>query len=117
MAAVEALEDGPRHERRDEMHRDGDLDDDLDDDLDGRLAFRRLDLLLAAGVDGARSRYGPEAAGDSYRGLYLTEEQVQRALRRRVGEPLVAGHSASALPSWQRIAADNAQVGVAAGAL
>ena len=81
---------------------------DPDDDLEALLAFRRLDLLLAAGVEGARRRYGPEAASDSYRGLYLTEEQVQRALRRRVAEPLVAARPVPPLlPTWDRIAADN----------
>jgi ATP-dependent 26S proteasome regulatory subunit len=99
-AAVQVLDDVPGDERGD--------DPDRDDDLDGLLAFRRLDLLLAAGVEGARRRYGPEAASDSYRGFYLTEEQVQRALRRRVAEPLLAARPVPPLlPAWDRIAADN----------
>ncbi|MDN5768256.1 MAG: AAA family ATPase [Humibacillus sp.] len=79
-----------------------------DDGLEGLLAFRRLDQLLASGVEEARLRYGPEAASDSYRGLYLTEEQVQRSLLRRVAAPLVAGRRVlPLLPAWDRIAADN----------
>jgi AAA+ superfamily predicted ATPase len=83
----------------------GDLEDP-DSDLERLLAFRRLDLLLAAGVEGARRRYGPEAARDSYRGLYVTEQQAQRALRRHVAEPLGAVRSVPPLlPGWDRIAA------------
>jgi AAA+ superfamily predicted ATPase len=78
------------------------------DGLAGLLAFHRLDLLLAAGVEGARRRYGPEAAGDSYRGLYVSEEQVQRALRATVAEPLVGVRPVAPIaPEWERIAADN----------
>ena len=76
--------------------------------LAGLLAFHRLDLLLAAGVEEARQRYGPAAADDSYRGFYVSEEQVQRALHAPVAEPLVASRPAAPiLPGWDRIAADN----------
>jgi AAA+ superfamily predicted ATPase len=78
------------------------------DGLTGLLAFRRLDLLLAVGVEAARRRYGPEAAGDRYRGLYLSEEQIQRALHAPVAEPLVAtGSMAPIAPEWDQVAADN----------
>jgi AAA+ superfamily predicted ATPase len=81
---------------------------DPDDNLDGLLAFRRLDLLLAAGIQGARQRYGPEAAGDSYRGLYVSEEQVRRTLHAPVAEPLVATRPVPpTVPDWNGIAADN----------
>jgi AAA+ superfamily predicted ATPase len=81
---------------------------DLPNALARLLAFHRLDLLLAAGVEEARQRYGPEAAGDSYRGFYVSEEQVQRALHAPVAEPLMASRPAApVLPEWDRIAADN----------
>src|SRR3954451_8045929 len=86
----------------------GDTVLDPPDAVAGLLAFHRLDLLLAAGVEKARERYGTEAASDSYRGLYLTEEQVQRALRRPVADPLLAGRPVpQPAPDWDRIAADN----------
>jgi SpoVK/Ycf46/Vps4 family AAA+-type ATPase len=100
VAVVQALEDGAGDEPGDVAN--------PDDDHEGLLAFRRLDLLLAVGVEAARHRFGPEAASDSYRGLYLTEEQVQRAARHRVAEPLVAARQTPRLlPAWDRIASNN----------
>jgi len=79
---------------------------------DGLLAFRRLDLLLATAVAAARLRFGPEAAADAFRGLYLTAEQVERALATPAGQPLVG--SARAVvpdavppPSWAELVDDN----------
>jgi hypothetical protein len=79
---------------------------------DGLLAFRRLDLLLAGAVAAARLRFGPEAASDAFRGLYLTAEQVERALVTPAGQPLMGpAPSATAnrptVPFWPDIAADN----------
>ncbi len=71
----------------------------------GLLAFLRLDLLLRAGVIAAGQRYGPDAAADSFRGLYLSEEQVGRALLAPVAQPLAA--ASPALPGWDDVAADN----------
>jgi AAA+ superfamily predicted ATPase len=71
----------------------------------GLLAFLRLDLLLRAGVIAAEQRYGPDAAADSFRGLYLSEEQVRRTLAAPVGQPLAA--ATAALPGWDDVAADN----------
>jgi AAA+ superfamily predicted ATPase len=79
---------------------------------DGLLSFRRLDLLLATAVAAARLRFGPEAAADAFRGLYLTAEQVERALATPAGQPLVG--SAPAVvpdtvppPSWAELVDDN----------
>ena len=71
----------------------------------GLLAFLRLDLLLRAGLIAAGQRYGPDAAADSFRGLYLTEEQVRRTLAAPVAQPLAG--AAAALPGWDDVAADN----------
>jgi AAA+ superfamily predicted ATPase len=71
----------------------------------GLLAFLRLDLLLRAGVIAAGQRYGPDAAADSFRGLYLSEEQVGRTLLAPVAQPLAA--ATPALPGWDDVAADN----------
>src|SRR5690349_7151177 len=71
----------------------------------GLLAFLRLDLLLRAGVVAAGHRYGPDAAADSFRGLYLSQEQVGRALLTPVAQPLAA--VTPDLPTWDDVAADN----------
>src|SRR5215831_14407018 len=71
----------------------------------GLLGFLRLDLLLRAGVIAAGQRYGPDAAADSFRGLYLSEEQAGRALAAPVAQPLAA--ATPDLPSWADVAADN----------
>jgi AAA+ superfamily predicted ATPase len=76
--------------------------------LEGLLAFRRLDVMLALGVEAARQRYGPEAASDIYRGLYVSEEHVRRALDASVAETLlVTPPETSHAPGWQEISADN----------
>ena len=79
-------------------------------DLDGLLAFRRLDLLLVDAVAVAGERFGAEAASDSFRGLYLSEEQIRRGLLVAAGMPLAAQRppSATPLPTWAQIEADNA---------
>jgi AAA+ superfamily predicted ATPase len=79
---------------------------------DGLLAFRRLDLLLATAVAAARLRFGPEAAADAFRGLYLTAEQVERALATPAGQPLAGSASSVAPdtvppPSWPELVEDN----------
>ena len=80
-----------------------------DADLDGLLAFRRLDLLLTRAVTAARERFGAEAASDSFRGLYVSEEQIGRGLLVAAGLPLAAdGPSSPApLPTWREIEGDN----------
>ncbi|WP_239395168.1 ATP-binding protein [Frankia sp. CiP3] len=79
-------------------------------DLEGLLAFRRLDLLLADAVTAAGERFGAEAAADSFRGLYLSEEQIRRGLLVAAGLPLAAQRPPSATPppTWAEIEADNA---------
>jgi AAA+ superfamily predicted ATPase len=77
----------------------------------GLLAFRRLDLLLATAVAAARLRFGPEAAADAFRGLYLTAEQVERALATPAGQPLM-GPAPSFVPdtpppSWAELVENN----------
>jgi hypothetical protein len=42
--------------------------------------LRRLDQLLRRGLEAARAAYGPDAAGDSFRGLYVSLEQAARSL-------------------------------------
>ena len=52
-------------------------------------ALRRLDAVLAQAVEIARLRFGEEAAGDPYRGLQITPDQVERALATGPGTPLL----------------------------
>jgi hypothetical protein len=48
-------------------------------------ALARLDRRLARAVDRARATFGAEAAGDGFRGLYITDEEVDRLIRREPG--------------------------------
>jgi AAA+ superfamily predicted ATPase len=52
-------------------------------------ALRRLDALLAQAVEIARLRFGEEAASDPYRGLHITQEQIESALATPPGTPLL----------------------------
>ncbi|MEV6304508.1 ATP-binding protein [Actinoplanes sp. NPDC051861] len=70
---------------------------------DWRLAFRRLDALLAGAVAGARQRYGADAGHDSFRGLYITEADALAALHDAVAEPLRGVRDVD--PGWAEIVA------------
>lgn len=54
-------------------------------------ALRRLDTLLAHASAYAASVYGADAAGDPYRGLVITPDDVERLLRRGPGESVLYG--------------------------
>ena len=66
---------------------------------DWRRPFQRLDALLAEAVAEARSRFGAEAGHDSFRGLYITEENAADALRHPPGEPLRPQRAAEGPPA------------------
>jgi ATPase family associated with various cellular activities (AAA) len=57
----------------------------------------RLDRLLAAAADRASEVYGPNAARDSFRGLYLNADDFERLLTYPPGEPLLWTGDAPAL--------------------
>ena len=64
--------------------------------------FRRLDGLLAPAVRGAALRFGPDAAADAFRGLYITAQQAIELLDR----PATPGPAAAVVaPSWAEIIA------------
>jgi SpoVK/Ycf46/Vps4 family AAA+-type ATPase len=52
-------------------------------------ALSRLDQLIGAAAERASEVYGPEAARDSFRGLYLSGEGFRRALAQAPAEPLL----------------------------
>jgi hypothetical protein len=52
-------------------------------------ALHRLDRLLEHAVAAAQVAYGPEAAADHYRGLYISEAEVMRLLARKPGAPIL----------------------------
>ena len=52
-------------------------------------ALKRLDALLERAVQGAEASFGPEAAKDACRGLYISPDTVERLLQRQPGEPLL----------------------------
>jgi ATP-dependent 26S proteasome regulatory subunit len=51
-------------------------------------ALQRLDRLLEKAIAAANDAYGPGAAVDRYRGLYIGPDQVDRLLARQPGAPL-----------------------------
>src|SRR5262245_46804022 len=56
--------------------------------LNGLLpALQRLDRLLERAVAAAQATYGSEAATDHYRGLYISQADVERLLAREPGVP------------------------------
>src|SRR4051794_8739557 len=52
-------------------------------------ALNRLDSFLARAVSVANALYGPEAAADSFRGLHISQLEVEKLLIRAPGEPLL----------------------------
>ena len=48
-------------------------------------ALQRLDYLIEQAVTAAQVAYGPEAAADRYRGLYINQRDVERLLERQPG--------------------------------
>jgi hypothetical protein len=65
-------------------------------------ALRRLDRLLASAVRVARQELGRDPANDPFRGLYVTDAEVDRLLQREPGAPRLwvgdAGAGADAPP-------------------
>ncbi len=62
-------------------------------------ALQRLDQRLATAIAQAATVYGPDAATDPNRGLYVTASDVERLLHRQPGEPLFAS-AVTDLPGW-----------------
>jgi len=50
-------------------------------------ALQRLDSLLERAVTVARATYGPEAGADRFRGLHISQREVERLLAREPGAP------------------------------
>jgi hypothetical protein len=50
-------------------------------------ALQRLDRLLLLGADAAKAEYGPDAATDRFRGLYIGQAEVERLFARNPGAP------------------------------
>src|ERR1035438_9702266 len=55
-------------------------------------ALRRLDRLLEGATRAAESAFGPDSAADPYRGLYISQEEALRLLRRDPGIPVLAAN-------------------------
>jgi hypothetical protein len=71
--------------------------------------LRRLDERLLSAVSAAAALYGPDAAADPYRGLYVSREEVDRLLVREPddslfgnGDEIVATGAAARLDSLRR---------------
>ena len=53
-------------------------------------ALRRLDRLLEGATRAAESAFGANTAADPYRGLYISQEEAHRLLKRDPGMPVLA---------------------------
>jgi AAA+ superfamily predicted ATPase len=53
-------------------------------------ALRHLDRRLESAIVAAQAAYGPEAGTDPFRGLHITQSEVERLLARQPAEPLFA---------------------------
>ena len=51
--------------------------------------LKRLDQLLEHAMEAAQAAYGPNAAADRFRGLYVSQEEVQRLFAREPGAPVL----------------------------
>ncbi len=67
--------------------------------MDIQLALHRLDERLSVAIAQASEAYGPDAATDPNRGLYVSDAQVENLLHRSPGEPLFAPNTTN-LPTW-----------------
>ena len=56
-----------------------------------RPALERLDRRLERAVAVAQGVYGPDSAGDPFRGLYINADEVERLLAQPPGTPTLAG--------------------------
>ncbi|NJM48774.1 MAG: ATP-binding protein [Alkalinema sp. RU_4_3] len=61
-------------------------------------ALQQLDAHLAIAINQASGHYGPGAAADPHRGLYLDEAQIDRLLNRPIGQPLFFHDQTTTLP-------------------
>ncbi|MFN0148889.1 MAG: ATP-binding protein [Dehalococcoidia bacterium] len=66
-------------------------------------ALERLDTLLSAALDRAQDVYGPGAALDQFRGLYISETEPAQLLERRAGQPLLWSPGAPATAPFPRL--------------
>lgn len=53
------------------------------------LALQRLDRLLEKALATAQTVYGPEASADRFRGLHISQNEVERLLNRNPGTPIL----------------------------
>jgi len=51
--------------------------------------LQRLDRVLERAVAAAPALYGPQAASDPYRGLHISQDEVERLLAREPGAPIL----------------------------
>jgi len=82
--------------------------EELSGDIGGELGGPRLgdlldalcwlDGLLGRAVSAAQAAYGPEAASDPYRGLYVNQAEAERLLARRPGTPPFAAEADATPP-------------------
>jgi AAA+ superfamily predicted ATPase len=68
-------------------------------------ALQRLDALLERAARAAGETYGPDALADPFRGLYLSQDQMERSLAGPPGRPLLKDGVEPVRPGWDEILA------------
>lgn len=61
-----------------------------------KVALTHLDRLLADGIEAAQRVYGLQSGRDSFRGLYISPEDVTHLLKREPGDSLIGGDDRAA---------------------
>ena len=63
------------------------------------IALQRLDQLLERATIAAQAVYGSEASNRAYRGLHISQDEVDRLLTRETGDPILYANDANELLS------------------
>lgn len=66
-------------------------------------ALIRLDILIRRAINIARQQFDSDIGADAYRGLYISEDDVDRLLRAEPGTPTFSGDAGSANGVWKAL--------------
>ena len=73
-------------------------------------ALQRLERLLERAIAAAQAAYGSEAASDPHRGLYISQDEIERLLVRQPGAPTLQMNGIDLKEAWPDPLKDSAQM-------